>query len=76
MRYNAAAKSDNGDTNGPMEAEIKFWLANVEKLKEILAQSPDKQIPEFQFMSPNGWMFSSEAIGIKALTRFSTIAIN
>ena len=62
LRYSTAAKSDNSDTNESTVAEIKFWLANVEKLKEILAQSPDKQIPELQFMSPNGWMFSSEAI--------------
>ena len=52
LRDNANAKINNGDTNGPMESEIRFWLARVEKLKAKLQQSPDKQIPEFQFMTP------------------------
>jgi RNA polymerase sigma factor (sigma-70 family) len=62
LRNNANATMNNGDTNGPMEAEIKFWLARVEKLKEKLRQSPDKQIPEFQFMTEQSWMFSSQGV--------------
>ena len=62
LRDNANAKINNGDTNGPMESEIKFWLARVGKLKEKLQQSPDKQIPEFQFITEQSWMFSSQVV--------------
>ena len=62
LRDNANAKINNGDTNGPMESEIKFWLARVGKLKAKLQQSPDKQIPEFQFITEQSWMFSSQVV--------------
>ena len=62
LRSSTNATIHNGDTNGPMEAEITFWLARVEKLKEKLQQSPDKQIPEFQFITEQSWMFSSQVV--------------
>jgi RNA polymerase sigma factor (sigma-70 family) len=62
LRAEAETGKAASRTNDDMETEVKFWLARVEKLKERLRQSPDKDIPEFQFMTDRAWVNSSRLL--------------
>jgi hypothetical protein len=42
--------------NDPTAAEMKSWLDRVRKLKEKLAQMPERKIPEFQFLTEQDWL--------------------
>jgi RNA polymerase sigma factor (sigma-70 family) len=43
-------------TNDPSVSAAKSWLDRVNKLKHGLAQSPNQQIPELQFLSDQDWL--------------------
>ena len=49
----AAAASNEND---PAESAVKSWLDRVKKLKERLAQMPNRTIPEFQFLTDQDWL--------------------
>jgi hypothetical protein len=40
----------------PSAREINSWLDRVKKLKEKLAQTPDRAIPEFQLLTDQDWL--------------------
>jgi RNA polymerase sigma factor (sigma-70 family) len=44
------------DANNPTEVAAKEWLAKVNKLKRRLAETPDANIPEFQFLTEQDWL--------------------
>ena len=50
-----AAKAS--DKEGTLEAAAKAWLARVNRLKDRLDQSPDKKIPELQFLTDKDWVY-------------------
>ncbi|MEO7300312.1 MAG: sigma-70 family RNA polymerase sigma factor [Verrucomicrobiota bacterium] len=49
-------------TNDSMKTEMELWIARANKLKQRLKEWPEKQIPEFQFITPHDWIFSSLGI--------------
>jgi RNA polymerase sigma factor (sigma-70 family) len=40
----------------PSAREMNSWLERVKKLKEKLAQAPDRAIPEFQLLTDQDWL--------------------
>jgi RNA polymerase sigma factor (sigma-70 family) len=50
--------------NDPTAAAAKSWLDRVNQLKAYLDQHPDKQMPEFQFLSFQRWLNAVEAGGL------------
>jgi hypothetical protein len=40
----------------PRESSAKSWLDRVNKLEQALAQMPDQQIPELQFLTEEDWL--------------------
>jgi hypothetical protein len=49
----ASAKAAQQD---PSAREINSWLDRVKKLKEKLAQMPERAIPEFQLLTDQDWL--------------------
>jgi hypothetical protein len=49
----AGASSADQD---PTAVEMKSWLDRVKKLKEKLAEMPERKIPEFQFLTEQDWL--------------------
>ena len=47
---NSANKADATDS------ALEAWLSRVTRLKECLAQMPEKIIPEMRFLTPNDWL--------------------
>jgi DNA-binding protein Fis len=52
-KLKAAGASTDPD---PTAAEMKSWLDRVKKLKDKLAEMPDRKIPEFQFLTEQDWL--------------------
>lgn len=43
-----------------LEHAVKAWLAKVDKLKKLLEQMPEKNIPELQHLKDNDWLRIAE----------------
>jgi RNA polymerase sigma factor (sigma-70 family) len=52
---NAAQDSKPEDTD-PIRVAAKSWLAKVDVLKKWIAQRPEQQIPEFQYLLDYDWL--------------------
>jgi len=52
---NAAQASKPEDTD-PIQVAAKSWLAKVDVLKKWIAQRPEQQIPEFQYLLDYDWL--------------------
>jgi hypothetical protein len=51
----AAASVEQSD---PIDSAMKSWADRSKKLKEMVAQSPDQQIPEFKLLKDKDWIDS------------------
>jgi RNA polymerase sigma factor (sigma-70 family) len=49
-------ESASSTTNDSRAAMIKSWLAREDQLRRLVAQNPEKAIPEFQLLSGQQWL--------------------
>ncbi len=58
-----------GDQNDPTASEMKSWLDRTKKLKDLIAQTPGEQIPEFKLLKDQDWLNA-----VKSLSQLETDA--
>ncbi|HEX3988301.1 MAG TPA: sigma-70 family RNA polymerase sigma factor [Verrucomicrobiae bacterium] len=63
---NATAAANEND---PIDTEMKSWADRSKKLREMVAQKPDQQIPEFKLLKDKDWIDS-----VKDLSQLETDA--
>ncbi len=51
-----AARPPAPGSDAALEVQIQLWLANLDRLKQLVLQRPDLAIPELQFLSADDWV--------------------
>ncbi len=46
------------EANDPIDSAMKSWADRSKKLREMVAQTPDQQIPEFKLLKDKDWLDS------------------
>jgi RNA polymerase sigma factor (sigma-70 family) len=51
----------NQKKSDPTESAAESWLTRVNQLKQYWKQHPEAQIPEFQFLTEDDWLFAARS---------------